>query len=140
MFKAFREFAMKGNMMGLAIGLIIGAAFGAIVASLVKDILMPPLGLLMGGVDFSNKMLVLKEGTKPFNTPEEAAAAGAVTVNWGLFLNTIINFLIVASAVFFVVKAMNRVKRKQEEAPAVVETSPEVTLLGEIRDLLKART
>jgi large conductance mechanosensitive channel len=140
MLKEFRDFAMKGNVVDLAIGIIIGTAFGAIVASLVRDVVMPPLGLLIGGVDFSNQMLVLKEGSRPFNTPEEAAAAGAVTLNWGAFLNTVIHFLIVALAVFFIVKAMNKMKRQQEATPAAVETSPEVTLLGEIRDLLRARS
>ncbi len=139
--KEFREFAMKGNMMDLAVGIILGAAFGAIVASLVKDVLMPPIGLALGGLDFSNLFVVLKPGAggaQTYHTVDEAAKAGAVTLNWGLFVNTIINFLIVAVAMFFVVKSLNRLKKKEEAAPAA---PPQVeVLLTEIRDLLKQRS
>jgi large conductance mechanosensitive channel len=116
MLKEFKEFAMKGNMIDLAVGLIIGAAFGAVVASLVSDIITPLLGLLTGGVDFTNQLTVLKEGTAPgpYATPEAAAAAGAVTLNWGRFLNTIISFLLVSFAIFVVVKGINRLRRAEE--------------------------
>ena len=119
MFKEFREFAMKGNVMDLAVGLIIGASFGAIVKSAVDDLLMPPLGLVTGGVDFVNKYALLKQGTPPGPYPglEQAKAAGAVTVNYGVFLNTIISFLIVAFAVFLIVRTMNRMRR-EEPVPA----------------------
>ena len=113
MWKEFREFAVKGNAIDLAVGVIIGAAFGGIVNSLVKDILMPPVGLLVGGLDFSNKFLILKgaPGGGVFNTPADAAKAGAVTWNYGNFVTLIINFLIVAFCIFLLVKAMNKVKR-----------------------------
>lgn len=118
MFKEFREFAVKGNVMDMAVGVIIGGAFGTIVGSLVKDVMMPPLGLLLGGVDFSNIFIVLKEGAQagPYATLSAAQAAGAVTVNLGLFINTCISFLIVAFAVFLMVRTLNRLKRA--EAPA----------------------
>src|SRR5512135_2633533 len=116
MLKEFREFAMKGNMLDMAVGIIIGAAFGLIIASLVNDIIMPPIGLLLGNVDFANIFAVLKEGKVPGPYPSVAAAkaAGAVTMNIGLFINTIINFIIVAFAIFLVIRNMNRLKR---EAP-----------------------
>ena len=139
MLKEFREFALKGNMMDLAIGIVIGAAFGAIISSLVKDILMPPIGMLAGKIDFKDMMMVLKEGTPvgPYATVDAAQKAGAVTLNYGLFLNTLINFVIVAMALFFVVKSINRLKRKQLEEPAVApKPSNEEILLGEIRDLI----
>ncbi|RMH54078.1 MAG: large-conductance mechanosensitive channel protein MscL [Bacteroidetes bacterium] len=148
MLKEFKEFAVKGNVVDMAVGIIIGAAFGTIVQSLVKDVIMPPIGLLLGGVDFSNLFLTLKEGTPPgpYETLAAAQEAGAVTMNLGVFLNTVISFLIVALAVFFVVKAINRLKREQEaevtEAPApeaAPEPTPEQKLLAEIRDLLKSR-
>jgi large conductance mechanosensitive channel len=130
-FKEFREFAVKGNVVDLAVGVIIGAAFGAIVSSLVADIVMPPLGVLLGNVDFKDFFVVLKEGAK---------AADAVTLNYGLFLNAVFNFLIVAWAIFLVVKAMNRMRRQEAVAPTVVPVpSAEEALLAEIRDLLKAR-
>ncbi len=118
MLKEFKEFAMKGNVVDMAVGIIIGAAFGTIVKSLVADVLMPPIGLLMGGVDFSNLFLTVKEGASagPFSTLAEAQAAGAVTINYGLFINTIISFLIVAFAIFMVIKGLNNMKK--EEAPA----------------------
>jgi large conductance mechanosensitive channel len=120
MLKEFKEFAMRGNVMDMAIGIIVGAAFGRIVSSFVADVLMPPLGLLMGGVDFGNKFMTLQGGT--FATLEEAKKAGAVTVNYGLFINTVIDFVIVAFAIFLVVKQINRMKRKPAEAPAAPTT------------------
>ena len=134
----FREFAVKGNVVDMAVGIIIGGAFGTIVSSLVNDIIMPPIGLLLGGVDFSSIMTVLK-GDGTYANPEAAKAAGAVTINWGLFINSIISFLIVAWALFMVIKAINRLKaqfeeEKQAEAPAAPPA--EVALLTEIRDLL----
>jgi large conductance mechanosensitive channel len=142
MFKEFREFAMKGSVVDLAVGVIIGAAFGTIVTSLVNDVLMPPIGLLMGGVDFSTLMLVLKDGDPagPYATPALAKAAKAVTINYGAFLNTIISFLIVAFAIFSVIKGMNRLRREEAAAPAAPpEPTATEKLLAEIRDALKAR-
>ena len=123
MLKEFKEFAVKGNAMDMAVGIVIGAAFGGIVKSLVDDVIMPPIGLLLGKVDFQNLFLVLKEGTTagPYASLAAAKTAGAVTLNAGMFVNTIINFVIVAFAIFLVVKQMNRMKR---EAPAAVPTSP----------------
>ena len=120
MFKEFKEFAVKGNVMDMAVGIIIGAAFGSIVTSFVNDVIMPPVGLLLGNVDFTNLFLVLKEGKipSPYESLAAAKGAGAVTMNIGVFINTIISFLIVAFAVFLVVKNINRLKR-EEEAPAV---------------------
>lgn len=120
MWKEFKEFAVKGNALDLAVGVIIGAAFGAIVTSLVKDIIMPPIGLLTGGLDFSNKFIVLKaakDGTTVFNTSADALKAGAVTWNYGNFLTLAINFLIVAFAVFLLVRAINNMKRGPSAAP-----------------------
>jgi large conductance mechanosensitive channel len=122
MLKEFREFALKGNAVDLAIGVIIGAAFGAIVTSLVSDILMPPIGKVMGGVDFSNLFLVLGDGSYP--SLKAAKDAGAATINYGVFINLVINFLIVAFVLFMVVKAMNRMKREQP-APAAAPTEKE---------------
>jgi large conductance mechanosensitive channel len=120
MLKEFREFAVKGNAVDLAIGVIIGAAFGAIVNSLVNDVLMPPIGKALGGVDFSNLFLVLGAGT--FASLKAAKEAGAATINYGVFINTVINFLIIAFVLFLVVQAMNRMKR-EEPAPAAAPTS-----------------
>jgi large conductance mechanosensitive channel len=119
MLKEFKEFAMQGNMVDLAVGVIIGAAFGTMMTSFVGDLIMPLLGLLTGGVDFSNKMLVLKEGTVPgpYPTPELAATAGAVTLNWGKFLNSIISFLLIAFAIFMVIKSLNRLRRAEPAEP-----------------------
>ncbi len=119
MFKEFREFAVKGNVVDMAVGIIIGAAFGTIVNSLVADVIMPPIGLLLGKVDFSNLFFVLKEGTlaPPYATIADAKKAGAVTLNYGLFINTIISFLIVAFSVFLLVKNINRLKREKEAPP-----------------------
>ncbi|MBZ0113348.1 MAG: large-conductance mechanosensitive channel protein MscL [Thermoanaerobaculia bacterium] len=121
MFKEFKEFAMKGNVLDMAIGIIIGGAFTPIVKSLVDDVLMPPLGLLLGNVDFSNLFVVLKAGeggVSSFSTLAAAKEAGAVTLNYGLFANSILAFLIVAFAVFMMVKSINRWKREEEVAPA----------------------
>jgi large conductance mechanosensitive channel len=117
MFKEFKEFAMKGNVVDMAVGIIIGAAFGLIVKSLVDDVIMPPIGVLLGGVDFSSLFWVLKEGKVPGPYPTVALAkqAGAVTLNIGVFINTIINFLIVAAAIFMVVRTMNRLKKAEPE-------------------------
>ena len=140
MLKEFRDFALKGNVVDMAVGIVIGVAFGAIVNSAVADLLMPVIGLLTGGVDFGNLLVVLKEGTPPGPYPTVAAAkeAGAVTLNIGQFINLVINFIIVAFAMFMVVKAMNAARRP---APAVADAPPpptrEETLLAEIRDLLK---
>jgi len=120
MLKEFKEFVMRGNVVDMAVGIVIGGAFGKIVSSLVKDVLMPPIGLLMGGVDFEELFMTLKEGTTagPYHTLANAQAAGAVTVNLGIFINTIISFIIVAFAIFMVIKGINRMKREQEAPPA----------------------
>ncbi len=119
MLKEFRDFAMKGNVVDMAVGIIIGAAFGTIVASLVADIIMPPIGMLLGGVDFTNIFVALKDGATagPYPTLAAAQAAGAVTMNVGMFLNKVFSFIIVAFSVFMLVKAMNKAKRA-EPAPA----------------------
>ncbi len=138
----FKEFIMRGNVMDLAIGMVVGTAFSGIVKSLVDDVIMPPIGILIGGVDFSNLFITLKDGVPPageagYATLEAAKAAGAVTLNIGLFINTIISFLIIAAAIFCVVKLLNSMKKAEapaEEAPA--EPSEEVLLLREIRDSL----
>ena len=127
MVKEFKEFAMRGNVVDMAVGIIIGGAFGTIVKSLVDDVLMPPIGLLLGGIDFSNFFVVLKQGAKaaaPYAALADAKAAGAVTINYGLFFNAVISFLIVAFAVFMLVRSINRLKRK-EEAPAAEPTEKE---------------
>ncbi len=118
MLKEFREFAVRGNAVDLAVGLILGTAFGAIVASLVNDVVMPVIGLLLGDVDFSQMFIVLREGATagPYATVDAAAAAGAVTLNYGIFINAIVYFVIVAFAIFLLVKGMNRMKRAEEEA------------------------
>lgn len=136
MLQEFKDFALKGNMVDMAIGIIIGGAFGTIVSSLVNDIIMPPIGLLMGGIDFANIMLVLK-GEGPYPSVAAAADAGAVTMNVGLFINAMISFLIVAWVLFLIVKGMNKMKREQEEAPeAPAEPPRQEVLLEEIRNLL----
>ena len=143
MLKEFREFALKGNVVDLAVGIIIGAAFGAIVNSLVTDIIMPVVGLGTGGIDFSERFLLLKAGASdpgPYATVAAAKEAGAVTLNIGLFLNFVFNFIIVAFALFMVVKAMNAARRQQAAAPAPAPPSKEEALLMEIRDLLKGRS
>ncbi|MCJ7680242.1 MAG: large-conductance mechanosensitive channel protein MscL [Candidatus Aminicenantes bacterium] len=120
MFKEFKKFAVKGNVIDMAVGIVIGVAFGAIVASFVADVLMPPIGLLLGNIDFSNLFLVLKDtaGAGPFATLAAAREAGAVTLNYGLFINTVISFLIIGFSIFMVVKWVNKLKVKDEEAPA----------------------
>lgn len=144
MFKEFQTFIMRGNVVDMAVGIIIGAAFSTIVKSLVDDVIMPPVGLLLGGVDFSNLFSVIKEGTTaaPYATLELAKEAGAVTVNWGLFFNNILSFIIVAIAVFCVVKSLNRLHervKKQEQEQAEEAPPMEQQLLAEIRDLLKQK-
>ena len=117
MLKEFKEFAMRGNVVDMAVGIVIGGAFGTIVKSLVDDVLMPPIGLLLGGVDFSDFFVVLKEGAKaaaPYHTLADAKAAGAVTLNLGLFVNSVISFTIVAFALFMVVKAMNQLRMEKK--------------------------
>ncbi|TJZ69007.1 large conductance mechanosensitive channel protein MscL [Chitiniphilus eburneus] len=142
MLKEFKEFAMRGNVVDLAVGVIIGAAFGKIVDSLVKDIIMPPIGLVLGKVDFSNLYILLKDGDKlagPYPTLKAAQDAGAVTLNYGLFVNAAITFVIVAFAVFLLVKAINNLRRKEEAVPAAEPAPPaeDILLLREIRDSLK---
>jgi len=119
MLREFKEFAMRGNVVDMAVGIIIGAAFGTIVKSLVADVIMPPIGLLLGNVDFSNLFVVLKQGTTvgPYLSLTGAQTAGAVTINYGFFINTLISFVIVAFAVFLVIKSINRLKEKQEAPP-----------------------
>ncbi len=142
MLKEFKEFAMKGNMLDMAIGIVIGAAFSAIVSSMVDDIIMPPIGLLLGNVDFSELFVVLKSGATegPYATVQVAKDAGAVTWNLGLFINAVIKFVIVAFALFMVVKVVNRLRREQDAAPAEPAAPPkQEVLLEEIRDLLKSK-
>ncbi len=135
MMQEFREFAVKGNAIDLAVGVVIGAAFGNIVNSLVKDIIMPPIGFITGGIDFSNYFINLSEGE--YATLKAAQEAGAATINIGVFINVLINFLIVAWAIFLMVKGMNRLRRKEEAVPSAPPApSKEEVLLTEIRDLL----
>ena len=124
MFKEFREFALKGNVVDMAVGIIIGAAFGTIVNSLVADIIMPPIGLILGKVDFSSLFIILKEGkvAGPYESLTAAKAAGAVTVNYGTFINTIVSFLIVVFAVFLLVRNINKLRREEEVPPAAPTT------------------
>jgi len=135
-FKEFKEFAAKGNVVDMAVGIIIGGAFGKIIASLVNDVIMPPIGVLIGGVDFANLKLVLKQAS--------VDAAGkeipAVAVNYGSLVNTVVNFLIIAFAIFMVIKAMNFAKKKEEAAPAALPPpSAEEKILTEIRDILSSK-
>jgi len=142
MLKEFKEFAVKGNMLDMAVGIIVGAAFGTIVQSLVKDVVMPPIGLMLGGVDFTDMFMTLSEGATPgpYATLAAAQEAGAVTVNYGIFGNALISFIIVAFTVFLVVRGFNKMKREEEAAPAAPpKPSAEETLLTEIRDLLKSQ-
>lgn len=139
MLKEFREFAVKGNMIDLAIGVVLGAAFSSVVNSIVSDLFNPVLGLITNGLDLSNSFVVLRAGSvpPPYASLEKAKEFGAVTLNWGHVVTVLINFLLVALALFFVVKAMNRLRRHEEEKPAPVpEPSAEEVLLTEIRDLL----
>ncbi len=132
----FKSFALKGNVVDMAVGIIIGGAFGKIVSSFVKDVLMPPLGLLLGGVEFSS--LFINLGDTAYETLAAAQEAGAPTLNYGSFIQTVIDFLIIAFAIFMAIKAMNNLRRKEEEKPAPPpEPSAEVKLLTEIRDSLK---
>ncbi len=127
MLKDFKEFAMRGNVVDMAVGIIIGGAFGTIAKSLVNDVLMPPLGLLLGGVDFTNLFITLKEGAEvagPYATLAAAQNAGAVTISYGTFMNNVVSFLIVAFAVFLLVRGMNKLK-KEEEEPAAEPTTKE---------------
>jgi large conductance mechanosensitive channel len=131
MMKEFKEFAMRGNVVDMAVGIVIGGAFGKIVSSFVGDVIMPAVGMLTGGVDFSEKVIILKEKT---------ADAAAVTINYGTFINTVIDFVIIAFAIFMVIKALNKMKKKEEEKPAAPpEPSAEEKLLAEIRDALVNR-
>jgi large conductance mechanosensitive channel len=140
MLKEFKEFAMRGNVIDLAVGVIIGAAFGKIVTSLVNDIIMPPIGLLLGNADFSD-LFVNLDMSKSFASVAEAEAAGAPIIKYGLFINTVIDFLIVAFVIFMVIRGINRLQRKREAAPPPPPPPPstEVVLLSEIRDLLRKR-
>jgi large conductance mechanosensitive channel len=137
MFKEFKEFAMRGNVMDMAVGIIIGAAFGRIVTSLVNDVVMPPIGLLMGNLDFSS--LYLNLGSADYASLADAEAAGAPVIKYGMFVNNILDFVIVAFAIFLVIRAMNSLKRKQEAAPPPAPPGPsdEVKVLLEIRDALR---
>ncbi len=139
MISEFRDFAMKGNVVDMAVGIIIGGAFGTIVKSMVSDVIMPPVGLAMGGVDFADKKFMLKEATTKI-VGGEPVAVPAVTLNWGVFINNVISFLIVAFCVFLLIKAMNTAKKrfeKEQEAAPPKAPAADVVLLGEIRDLLK---
>lgn len=136
MFKEFKAFAMRGNVVDMAVGIIIGAAFGKIVTSLVNDIIMPPIGKLMGNVDFSN--LFINMGSERYESLAAAKTAGAATINYGLFINVVLDFVIVAFALFLLIRGINRIQRKEEAAPPPPPApSKEVLLLTEIRDLLK---
>ena len=140
MLKEFKDFAMRGNVIDLAVGIIIGAAFGRIVQSLVNDIIMPPIGLILGNIDFSN--LFLNLSSQSYDSLSDAQEAGAATINYGLFINHIITFVIVAFCVFVLVKNVNRLtaeKKKEEESAAPPEPPRDEVLLEEIRDLLKAK-
>jgi large conductance mechanosensitive channel len=136
MLKEFKEFAMRGNVIDLAVGVIIGAAFGKIITSLVNDVLMPPIGLLLGNMDFSNLFVSLRGS---YDTVATAEAAGAPIVKYGVFINNVIDFLIVAFVIFLFIRAINKLKRKQEAAPPPAPSTQE-KLLMEIRDLLKTQS
>src|ERR1700761_8716446 len=138
MFEEFKKFAMRGNVIDLAVGVIIGASFTGIVTSLVNDIIMPPVGLALGGVDFSNFFVVLK-GDRSVDTLAAAKAAKDVTINYGLFVNAVINFLIVAFILFLLIRQMNKLMAAPPAEPAVPPPSEDILLLREIRDSLKAR-
>jgi large conductance mechanosensitive channel len=140
MLKEFREFAMRGNVIDMAVGIIIGAAFGKIVTSLVNDVLMPPIGLLMGNMDFSDLFINLSMDAS-YASVAAAEAAGAPIIKYGIFINNILDFVIVAFAIFLLIRTINRLRRKQEAAPPPAPPAPstEEKLLAEIRDLLKTR-
>jgi large conductance mechanosensitive channel len=133
--KEFKEFAVKGNVIDLAVGLVVGAAFGKITSSLVNDIIMPPIGLLFGKVDFTNLYINLS-GNK-FSSLTEAQLAGAPTINYGIFINTLLDFLIIALVIFIVIKWINKLKREKQTEPEPIMPTKTETLLKEIRDLLK---
>lgn len=136
MLKEFKEFALRGNMVDMAVGIIIGGAFGKIITSLVNDIVMPPLGLLLGKVDFNN--LYLNLSSTPYESLQAAQEAGAPTLNYGSFISTVISFTIIAFSIFMMIKAMNRLRRKKEKEPTPApQPSPEEKLLTEIRDALR---
>lgn len=137
MFKEFKEFAMGGNVIDMAVGIVIGAAFGTIVNSLVADIIMPPIGLLLGGIDFSGLFIVLKEGVtaEPYANLAAATDAGAIVMAYGQFINHVISFLVIAFSIFMVVRGINRMRKAEEKVP-VAPPAQEI-LLAEIRDLLK---
>ena len=138
MLDEFKKFAMRGNVVDMAVGIIIGGAFGKIVSSLVKDVIMPPIGLLMGNVDFSQ--LFINLGETSYETLALAQEAGAPTINYGMFINSVLDFLIVAFAIFMVIRGMNKMKKKEEEKPPEPpKVTEEVQLLSEIRDALKNR-
>jgi large conductance mechanosensitive channel len=138
MIKEFKDFAVKGNVVDMAVGIIIGGAFGTIVKSLVADVIMPPIGLALGGVDFTNLFFVLGEGS--YDTLDAAKEAGAASINYGVFMNNVISFLIVAFAVFLLVKGINSAKKKEAEKPKEPpKPAAQEVLLTEIRDLLKQR-
>jgi large conductance mechanosensitive channel len=142
MLKEFKEFAMRGNVVDMAVGIVIGAAFGTIVKSLVADLLMPPIGLLLGDVDFSDLFIVLKAGAVagPYETMQAAKEAGAVIMSYGVFINTVISFIIIAFAIFLLIRGINRMKKKEEEkSPAPPAPSKQEVLLAEIRDILKSQ-
>jgi large conductance mechanosensitive channel len=142
MLKEFKEFAMTGNVVDMAVGIIIGAAFGAVVNSVVSDVLMPAVGLLAGGMDFSNMFMLLKDGGKvagPYVSLAAAKDAGAVTLAYGVLINTIVNFMIVAFALFLLIKGINAAKRAPVPEPAAPPPSKEEVLLTQIRDLLARR-
>src|SRR5215510_3715737 len=139
MFQEFKEFAMKGNVVDMAVGIIIAAAFGAIVNSLVADIVMPIIGAVTGGLDFSSRYLLLKDGTPPapYATVAAAKAAGAVTINIGVFISLVLNFLLVALVLFMIIKGINQLRRTPPVPSAPPPPTNEERLLGEIRDLLR---
>lgn len=143
MLKEFREFAMRGNVVDMAVGIVIGGAFGTIVSSLVNDVLMPPIGVMLGNVDFTELFLVVREGASapgPYATLAAAREAGAAVIAYGVFVNAIISFVIVAFAVFMVIRGMNRLRRQEGAAPAAPPEPPrQEVLLQEIRDLLKSK-
>jgi large conductance mechanosensitive channel len=134
----FKEFAMRGNVVDLAVGIIIGVAFGAIVNSLVNDVVMPPIGMIMGNIDFSD--LFINLSGQEYASLAAARAAGAPVIAYGAFINTVINFIIVALVIFLLVKGMNRLRQQQDQAPAEATPPRQETLLEEIRDILKARS
>ena len=139
MLNEFKKFAMRGNVVDMAVGIIIGASFGKIVSSLVADVVMPPIGLLMGKVDFSQLFINISGGE--YASLAAAKEAGAATINYGVFINTVLDFVIVAFAIFMIIRGMNKLKAKEEEKPAEpAKPSAEVELLTEIRDALKARS